>query len=382
MAKNIVVFCDGTNNKFGKRNTNVVKLLQALENDPASQAVYYDPGVGTIADPWWMTWLTKKVATLLDLAFATSFNRQVQEAYVYVMNTWEPGDRIFLFGFSRGAYTARVVGALLHDVGLLPRGADNLVPYALRLLRYGPADVRQEFRNTFARNTSHADKRCPIHFLGVWDTVSSVGWVWNQAKHAWTKGNPSIAKIRHAASIDERRAFYRSNRVGAPVTGEAQDRKEVWFAGAHSDIGGGYSDDDTLSHCSLDWMIAELQADGVLRFDPAKVPAPQPNAWEGKKHQELRNPAWWICEIFPKTRFFKSINLRLPILNLFRSRTLEEGDLIHESALKRMRAKKYSPWNVSRAFCKHVESLPSVPPVLGYFKDAPAGAAAPKVNLP
>lgn len=365
MAKNIVVCCDGTNNKFGKRNTNVVKLLQALENDPATQAIYYDPGVGTIADPWWMTWIAKKVTTLLDLAFATSFNRQVQEAYIYVMNTWEPGDRIFLFGFSRGSYTARVVGALLHQIGLLPRGADNLVPYALRLLRYGPLDVATEFRNTFGRDTQVAGKRCPIHFLGVWDTVSSVGWVWNQAKHAFTRKNPSIAKARHAVSIDERRAFYRTNLMEIPDD-NLQDLREVWFPGVHSDIGGGYQDDDTLSRSTFDWMIAELQADNVIRF--RNVPAPDPNAWTGKKHQELFNPFWWICEIFPKTRFFKSLKMRLPILNLFRSRSLEEGDLIHESALKRIRAGTYRPWNLSRAFRKHVATMPAVPPVLGYFE--------------
>jgi hypothetical protein len=72
----------------------------------------------------------------------------------------------------------------------------------------------------------------------------------------------------------------------------------------------------------------------------------------------------------------------LPILNLARSREVKEGDLIHESALKRIQAKKYNPWNLSRAFKRHVESLPSVPPVLGYFKNAPAGAPSPNPSNP
>lgn len=367
MPKNIVICCDGTNNKFGRRNTNVVKLLQSLEQNPATQVIYYDPGVGTIADPWWITWAAQKLSTVIDLAFATSFNRQVQEAYCAVMHLWEPGDRIFLFGFSRGAYTARVVAALLHQIGLLPRGADNLVPYALRLLRYGPLDVAEKFRETFGRDTQAPEKRCPVHFLGVWDTVSAVGWIWNQAKHAYTKGNPSIAKVRHAVSIDERRAFYRSNRVGPPSSGpDLQDRKELWFPGAHSDVGGGYTD-DTLSHAPLDWMIDELRADNVIRFAPGRIPQPNPDAWRGKQHQELKNPLWWICEIFPKMRYSKTLKRRLPVLNLFRSRTIEDGDLIHESALRRIQAKIYSPAALSRAFRKHVEGLPAVPPVLPYF---------------
>jgi uncharacterized protein (DUF2235 family) len=128
------------------------------------------------------------------------------------MDTWEPGDRVFLFGFSRGAYAARVLAGLLHALGLLPRGCDNLVPYALRLfgsLR-GTApgggesywEVGAGFRRTFARPVAAGDdeRTFPVHFLGVWDTVSTVGWVWNPQSYPYTACNPGVAVVRHARS--------------------------------------------------------------------------------------------------------------------------------------------------------------------------------------
>ena len=105
MSRNFVICCDGTNNQFGPQNTNVVRLVQALDRDPAKQRLYYDPGVGALPEPRALTRLRKWLAKIYGLAFGAGLTWKVEEAYSYLMNYWEPGDRVFLFGFSRGAYT-------------------------------------------------------------------------------------------------------------------------------------------------------------------------------------------------------------------------------------------------------------------------------------
>jgi uncharacterized protein (DUF2235 family) len=277
MPRNLVICCDGTNNQFGPENTNVVRLVQVLDRDPLEQRLYYDPGVGTLPEPGAMTRIMKRLSELYGLAFGAGLTLKVQEAYAYLMDFWEPGDRVYLFGFSRGAYTVRVLAGLLHTLGLLPRGNRNLVPYAMRLFSavrndgVGASDAQAEywklcdgFRWAFARPVFDGDddRRFPVHFLGVWDTVSSVGWVWEPAKFPFTAQNPSIDVIRHAVSVDERRRFFRQNlmqkaknrREGEPE----QDLKELWFAGVHSDVGGGYPEQDGgLWRVAFEWMLGE-----------------------------------------------------------------------------------------------------------------------------
>ena len=170
MPKNIVLLCDGTANQFGVSNTNVVRVVQTLVRDDQEQFVYYDPGVGTLPGPGLVTRTGKFLSKVIDLAFATGLDRNVEEAYISLMNNWEPDDKVYLFGFSRGSYTARVLAALLYHVGLLPRGSENLIPYALRLLRIARRDNRNlgdQFRETFARPTGRADRRFGVHFIGL-----------------------------------------------------------------------------------------------------------------------------------------------------------------------------------------------------------------------
>ena len=374
MPRKLVLFCDGTNNEFGVRNTNVVRLLQSLVRDGEEQLVYYDPGVGTMASPGAFTRIGKAFSRIVDLALGTGFDQNVQDAYIWLMNHWREGDEIYLFGFSRGAYTARVIAGALHHLGLLPQGADNLVPYGLRLLlRKAPLAIGHEFRNTFSRVTGAPERRVPIHFVGVWDTVSSVGWVWNPARYAYTFDNPSVHIFRHAISIDERRAFYRQN-LFKPDHALVDNRPRVqqaWFAGAHSDIGGGYGD-SMLWQNAFAWMVEEAKGAG-LPIDDARFRAflTVAKPWLEKAHNELRNPGWWICEIFPKMPSPGRVRF-----NLFRSRDINDGGLLHESTVRRLRDVKYNPANISSAFRKYVRELPEnqIPPLLAYSKDAPAGA--------
>src|SRR5690242_17029916 len=135
MSRNLVICCDGTNNQFGPQNTNVVRLIQVLDRDPSKQRLYYDPGVGTLPEPGLFTKLSQRLSELRGLAFGAGLTWKVEEAYSYLMELWEPEDQVFVFGFSRGAYAARVLAGLLHSLGLLPRGNQNLVPYVMRLFK-------------------------------------------------------------------------------------------------------------------------------------------------------------------------------------------------------------------------------------------------------
>src|ERR1043166_315678 len=117
-GRNLVICCDGTNNEFGPENTNVVRLIQVLDRTPQKQRLFYDPGVGTLPNPGALTALTRRLSEYWELAFATDLLDKVGRAYNYLMDSWEPGDRVFLFGFSRGAYTVRVLAGFLHTLGL------------------------------------------------------------------------------------------------------------------------------------------------------------------------------------------------------------------------------------------------------------------------
>ena len=383
MSRNLVLFLDGTANKFGETNTNVVRTLQSLVRDDGNQLVYYDPGVGTMPGPGLVTRTGKLISKLIDLAFATGLDQNVTEAYTYLINNYEPDDKVYLFGFSRGSYTARVVAALLNHVGLLPRGCENLIPYALRLLRVARKDNRNtgdQFRRTFARLIDGSpDRRFPVHFVGVFDTVSSVGWFWEPAKFKYTAFNPGISIIRHAIALDERRAFYRQNRFSR-VTETNQDFQQLWFAGVHSDVGGGYPD-TTLGRCSLNWMLDEAKNAG-LHIDEARRAevAPAGGApWLDKKHNSMK-PGWWPCEILvPKVHWNDEKKRKGLRVNFFRSRKLRDGEMLHESLLLRLHDDPtYKPANISQEFREYVRGLSSITEPSPYWKTKAAPIAPPK----
>ena len=398
MPRNLIICCDGTNNEFGTNNTNVVRLIQALDRDPAKQRLHYDPGVGTLPEPGRATALGKWLSKLRGLAFGAGLSGNVQEAYSYLMDSWEPGDRVFLFGFSRGAYTVRVLAGLLHALGLLPRGNENLLPYVMRLYRGARGKSRDneywkllhDFRWTFARQIEGDDeRRFPVYFLGVWDTVSSVGWVWNPASYPYTRRNPGIDIIRHAVSVDERRSFFRQNSLEqAPRKGKPpQDLKEVWFPGVHCDVGGGYPESDGgLWQAPFEWMIREARANGleidqnrlntILGRRPAALPYWTQYPYTDWKHESL-TWKWWIPEFFPKLqrprnwdgRQWKYSSYKLPKSGLFRRREIEDGAMIHSTTLHRIRTfPGYAPRNLSESFLVTVRGLQDVPDELTYKK--------------
>lgn len=356
MPKNVVLCCDGTANEFAQDRTNVVKLFYALDQHHAAQQVaYYHPGLGTTEPAAELSPLRRRIARVLGLAFGYGLEFDIRDAYVYLMNTYEQGDKLFLFGFSRGAYTARAVAALLHMYGLIPRGNEAFVPYAIRMLMAvrkieskGPQrndteeryfKLAHDFKNTFAT------RACKPWFVGVWDTVSSVGWYENPLRLPYTADNPDIEIGRHAISIDERRAFFRTNLwmpKPPPTPTGPKDLKQVWFPGVHCDVGGGYPEAESgLSKIALQWMLREAAAAGLLvdplRRDtvlgqiPGEYTPPNANA---KLHESLQG-FWWAAELLWKRHWNWQKREWQHRANLGRRRTIPPQSLVHEAAFQR-----------------------------------------------
>ena len=150
MGKNIVICCDGSGNQFGRKNSNVIKLFSALTRNSAEQVLYYHPGVGTTGSmevPTYFGIVVQKICKLHGLAYGYGIISNVAHAYSFLMDSYEPGDKVFVFGFSRGAYTARVLCSMLYEFGLLEKGNQVLIEYAISLSLRIPAHPPSELPN-------------------------------------------------------------------------------------------------------------------------------------------------------------------------------------------------------------------------------------------
>ena len=330
MSKNIVICCDGTGNEFGNESSNVVKLYSVLRTGP-TQVAYYHPGVGTMGARAALTRAGKTWTRIVGLAFGYGLSENIGDAYQFLMNTYEDGDRVFVFGFSRGAYTARALCGMLHMFGLMSRGNEGMIPYAIRLFKAQPPDLALagRFKETFSREVRP-------HFLGVWDTVSSVGWIYNAVHFPFTTENPDPRFVRHAVAIDERRTFYRQN-LFRPSAGQTVD--QVWFVGAHSDVGGSYPEHQSgLSKITLAWMMdgAELRGLEVNQNKKAQVLGDQaPPDPAGHLHRSLRG-WWYVAELWPKIVHAGGTHKKRLRINRGRARFIPPDAVIHESVRQRM----------------------------------------------
>jgi uncharacterized protein (DUF2235 family) len=357
MPKNIVICCDGTGNEFGKQRSNVVKLYEVLVRNE-NQVIYYHPGVGTMGARSALTAIGKWWTRVIGLAFGYGISDNIADAYQFLMKAFEPEDRVYVFGFSRGAYTARALCGMLHVVGLITEGNEGLIPYAIRMIKRKGLDfqVAAEFKKTFSRD-------CRPFFVGLWDTVSSVGWVYDVVRFPFTNAssNPDFQTIRHAVSIDERRAFFRQNLFGAPHNSQ-QDVREVWFAGVHSDVGGSYPESESqLSKIALKWMLCEAELAG-LAVNPNRrdqilgggSPFVAPDPTTTNQHESLRG-WWWIAEFWPKVvhvhdaqgKWMKSLRV-----NLGRRRWIAPGSVMHKSVQVRLADQSigYRPTNLPKQY--------------------------------
>lgn len=376
-GRNIVLCCDGTSNEYSDHNTNVVKLFSILVKDNSKQLCFYDPGLGTFSSAAALTQAARTITKVLGLAIGLGITKNIEDTYEFLMNTWQPGDRIFIFGFSRGAYTARAVAGMLHKVWLLDAKSPNLVPYASKMFKYEEKKaVWEGFANAFGQ-------RCAVHYLGLWDTVNSIGWFWDPLMLPHTTNNPSVKFVRHAVSIDEHRAFFRQHLWGPGKYGE--DVKQVWFAGDHCDVGGSHPERESgLSQIALEWMVEQAEAAGLLvdqNLRSVVIPkpgspkpgqaaagepeAPEPPDYLGPVHNSL-TPVWWPAEFVPK-RFFDPQDgwKRKHRMNLFNPRFIpsDPKPRVHQSVVVRMsKNPTYRPANLLRLGNEYdVEAWPRAP---------------------
>lgn len=257
MPKNIVVCYDGTGNEYGPHNTNVVGTFQAVLRDEERQVAFYDPGVGTFSALGRL--LGRRLGILLGKAFGYGLVENIEDGYRYLMDHYREGDRVFVFGFSRGAFQARCLAAYLNKVGVLESGSRNLVPYATRIA-FGQdnRETAEGFKATYCRD-------CPVHFVGVWDTVASLGYFFGK-RFSNNVLHPSTRYGCQAVAIDEARAKFPVSLWNEQDLPREQTIEQVWFAGVHSDVGGWY-DERGLSDLAAEWMLEKAESAG-LRLRP------------------------------------------------------------------------------------------------------------------
>lgn len=280
--KRIAIFSDGTWNspeQGGATNPLLMARAVAPDADGIKQVTFYDWGVGTDR---------KSISGALAGA---GIDKNIMDCYRFLVHNHEPGDRLYLFGFSRGAYTVRSLAGFIRNCGLLKREYAERIPDAYRLYRNrsgrtGPNAARAV---RFRRDHAVADIT-PIEFVGVFDTVGSLGIplpFWgplDEDEYLFHDTEPSkiIRHARHAVAIDETREDFEP----ALWTEKAGlDIEQVWFAGTHSDIGGGYRESG-LSDCAGRWMLDEAQSFG-LEFEPYLADALKPDALD-KLHNERK----------------------------------------------------------------------------------------------
>ncbi|MEU7469545.1 DUF2235 domain-containing protein [Streptomyces sp. NPDC044984] len=280
MAKRLVVCCDGTWNFADQPSkTNVAKVALSVRPGSAAgkeQRVYYHSGVGT-----------HRWERLRGGAFGVGLSRNIVDAYRFLVETYEPDDELFLFGFSRGAFTARSLAGLVRNSGVLRRDHAHRIPEAWALYRDRIEQPNGAAATLFRRSYAHETE---IGFVGVWDTVGALGipvpdtpWLQpaaNRFNHRWafhdTELSDWVRAAFHALAVDEQRPAFRPalwhQRPGSAARG--QELKQVWFAGVHSDVGGGYKETG-LSDIALLWMVDHARRHG-LEFDADVLSAEGP----------------------------------------------------------------------------------------------------------
>ncbi|WP_209443143.1 DUF2235 domain-containing protein [Falsiroseomonas frigidaquae] len=315
-AKRLVVCFDGTWNSADaeRSETNVARLARAVRansgQDGIRQVTLYLRGVGSTGIA---------LQKLVGGAFGEGVDDNIRSGYMFLVQNYVPGDEIFLFGFSRGAFSARSLSGLIGACGLLKR--QRLADLRAAWTYYRTASPRSP-EDFCERHQSDCHTAVEIAFLGVWDTVGALGvpstlrnMLISAPSYRFHDTEPSriVRHGRHALAIDElRRSFVPTLWTGVEPAG--CDIRQVWFAGAHSDVGGGYTD-RRLAEIPLLWMAEEAQAAG-LQLDASMLPparggppdplAPQHESrWRVTRHLPPRYRA--VLERVPALRPWESL---------------------------------------------------------------------------
>ena len=323
MSKRIAFCADGTWDSSAS-NTNVYKIYNAISSIPGEQLPRYDNGVGSDGT---------EIEKLLGGAMGQGLYQKIKDGYTRIADVYEAGDDIYIFGFSRGAYTARSLAGMIAVCGLPTEPHDaKFVDTAFNA--YRNKGQRDQLLKSLA---SYGLDDAKIKMVGVWDTVGSLGvpalvGKVDPVQYGFldTTLHPDVLNAYHALAIDERRAEFPATLWTSPPAA-GQTLEQVYFCGVHCDVGGGYADDpDTqtaLSDITLSWMIGKAQAAGLV-FDPdvlAKYPCPLDAKYSLDTAHESWSPAW----LFPKSRTIaayatvaNSVRFRCEELSSYRPRNL------------------------------------------------------------
>jgi uncharacterized protein (DUF2235 family) len=336
MAKNLALFFDGTWNEPGSDeetsgDTNVLRMFKAVQfqHNGRPQLAEYFAGVGT-------RWYERVTGG----AFGFGLDRTIREGYRWLLHHYEPGDDVYMFGFSRGAYTARSLVGLIRNAGLLvkverltpagrvplpistiaPEGTDReldaMIERAYELYRsrddatHPKGAIAQHFRAAFSREI-------PIKCLGVWDTVGALGFPLralrqlNDDRYGFhdTKLSRIVENAFHAVALDEHREAFKPALWGPIDPSDAgQTIQQTWFTGDHADVGGGHEDDRKLADITLRWMQECAESAGLGTKHPSGS-TPLGVLLEGAKQHDTY--ARFLGGAYAKTcpRYYRSIGL-------------------------------------------------------------------------
>ena len=315
MSKNIVVFSDGTGQEGGTgHNTNVYKTFNLILDRSSDQISFYDKGLGT------------GFRKITGNVLGRGFSENVRQCYKFIFENYRQDDKIFLFGFSRGAATVRSLTGFIHMFGILPWSRANLIDKAWKIYKMSNSTKRDQAATKFidANHTMWAT----VNFLGVWDTVAALGiprtridrvlnWIAPHGFHNFRLSD-SVANAYHALAIDDvRRSFHPV--LFEPGKNTKGELKQVWFMGMHTDVGGGYAEKE-LSDIVLEWMIGHAVKHGLRIFANPKrakglcTPNPDGHMHDSrdefwKKHVFRKRQRGWPAS-YGKPVIHKSVELR------------------------------------------------------------------------
>lgn len=270
--KNIVVFSDGTGQEGGVgANTNVYRLFNMIEDRTTRQIAFYDRGLGT------------GMRKLTGMAFGSGISKNIKECYEFIFQHYEKDDALYLFGFSRGAYTVRSLSGFIDLFGILPKSRPELIERAYQVYKTKDPEKRRRQRDVFL--AGHHTMGTRIRCIGVWDTVGALGLPIKRPdmKHEFhdTSFCATVDAGFHALSIDDERRDFHPTVWNERTVRAGQHVEQVWFPGVHTDVGGGYPETG-LADITLDWMVDRATDSGLLINPQHKVPVePRP---DGKIH--------------------------------------------------------------------------------------------------
>ena len=272
--KRLIVCCDGTWQKLdSKYPTNVIKIAQAIkpvcDDNVTQQIIFYDEGIGT----------GNRLDKITGGAFGWGIDQNIQDVYRFLSLNYQPGDEMYLYGFSRGAYTVRSLAGLIRCSGLLERNKIRQAGKAYEIYRDDNIKPDDEEAIKFREKNSNQVR---ITLLGCWDTVGSLGvpdqipflpineWINDKYKFHDTILSSIVDNALHAVAIDEIRKVFDVTVMQQNPEYLEQNLKQIWFPGEHGCVGGGSKENIGLSDGALLWMIEESQKLGI-EFDVTKV---------------------------------------------------------------------------------------------------------------